>query len=157
MIDLGLLLSMVVTLGVPIVVARRWSSGGERSGDTDPLAPDLLDVVLGPLLAGLVVARLTAIVLDDPAAFGRVTDVLIIRSGVEFWPGVVVAAIVAAAAARRSGVAVMARLAALVPLGLLGTAGYEATCVVRGGCFGPTSPVGLRPQGSAPRWCPSAS
>ncbi len=39
------------------------------------------------------------------------------------------------------------RLAAVAPAALIGWAGYEATCLVRGGCPGPRSTLGLRPDG----------
>lgn len=42
-----------------------------------------------------------------------------------------------------------ARLADLAPFALWAYATYEAACVVRDGCYGPPSAVGLRPEGTA--------
>ncbi|MFN0029009.1 MAG: hypothetical protein ACKV2O_17765 [Acidimicrobiales bacterium] len=72
---------------------------------------------------------------------------LVIRSGVEFWPGVVVAAAVAVWSGKRAGVSPVARLAALAPLAMVGYAAFEGSCVFRDGCYGPVSAVGLRPAG----------
>lgn len=79
---------------------------------------------------------------------GSLSDLLIIRSGVEFWPGVAAAAVWAAWSARRADVSSTARLADLTSLALVGYAGYEVTCLVRDGCFGPASPFGLQPPGT---------
>ncbi len=35
----------------------------------------------------------------------------------------------------------------MAPLAMIGYAGYEAACIFRDGCFGPDSPIGLRPPG----------
>ncbi len=72
---------------------------------------------------------------------------LIIRSGVEFWPAVAAAAALTAWQARRADVSVSTRLADLVPLSIIGYASYEAACIFRDGCLGPVSPLGLRPPG----------
>ena len=80
MIDVGLLLSMVAAIGVPTIALRWWpmrSAAGGSFADLTALAA----------LAGLLVGRLVNVALDAPASFGRIGDLLIIRSGVEFWPG----------------------------------------------------------------------
>ncbi len=153
MIDFGLLLSAIVAVGTPALVAHRWVPAGPnatvetRSVGRPFVETSFIDVVLAPLLLGLAVARVSALALDDPSSLLRLGDVLIIRSGVEFWPGVVAAAALLSLQARRSGHSALVRLAALAPLAMVGAAGYEATCVVRNGCFGPVSSVGLRPDG----------
>ena len=141
MIDYGLLGSVVVALGVPALLARRWPLEG-----FDPPV-GFIDAVLGPALGGLAAGRLVAVALDDPRSLGRLADMLVVRSGVEFWPGAAVAVMVAAWSARRVGVPVPERLAALAPLAMVGYGAYEASCVLRDGCYGPVSPVGLRPSG----------
>ena len=140
MIDVGLLLSIVVAVGAPSLVARRIGpmTYGERS---------VLDVTLPALGVGVLAGRLVAVAMDDPGALGQLRDLAVVRSGVEFWPGVMAAMVWLAVGAWREGVRPDARLADLAPYALIGYAGYEATCLVRQGCFGPVSSVGLRPDG----------
>lgn len=148
MIDVGLLLTMIIAMGLPALVARWWllTTFGQFVG--------FLDVAIGPAFVGLGVGRLVAVGIDGSSSLGSLSDLLIIRSGVEFWPGVTAAVLAAAWGARRAGVVIMARLADLVPLAMLGYAGYEATCVVRDGCFGPLAPLGLRPPGTSTTMLP---
>lgn len=162
MIDFGLLASMIIAFGIPTLVAQwRWplrsytepGSSREpgdsigRGNSTGTGLHSFFDAALGPALAGVVVGRLAAVLLDDPRSLTRVTDLLIIRSGVEFWPGMAAAVAVVVWGAKRDKVPVLARLADLAPLAMIGYACYEATCFLRGGCFGPDSPIGLRPPG----------
>lgn len=139
MIDLGLLASILVAAAAPWVVAKFVRARHRRNVDGDTLTSSAL--------IGLVAARLAFVVLDDPAAFGRLGDLLIIRSGVEFWPGLAAGAVFLALRARRSGVPIPVSLSVGAPLFLVGYGGYEATCALREGCFGPSSPVGLTPLG----------
>ena len=141
MIDYGLLLSLMIGFGAPTLLAQWWPLG------TFEPNVGFIDVVLGPAFAGLAVGRLTTLALDDPSSIGSISDMIIIRSGVEFWPGLAAAIVVVFWGARRSGVPPLARLADLVPLALVGYAGYEFACVFRDGCFGPDSGLGLRPRG----------
>jgi hypothetical protein len=140
-IDYGLLMSMIVGFGVPTLLINWWP----LSTYDEPVG--FLDVSLGPAFAGLAVGRLTALALDDPSSIGSITDMLIIRSGVEFWPGVAAAIGLLVWSAFRAGVPVLARLADLTPLAMVGYAGYEASCIFRDGCFGPETSFGLRPPG----------
>ncbi len=155
MIDFGLLLSMVAAVGLPTLLGWWWPlpalPGGE---DAEPTVPSFADLAVIPALAGLIVGRLVAVALDAPGSFGRLGDLLIIRSGVEFWPGAVVAVALVALEARRQGVPPLDRLAALAPAALVGYAAYEACCVFRDGCFGPAAPIGLRPPGIATTMVP---
>ncbi|MFV1989382.1 MAG: hypothetical protein ACC652_01420 [Acidimicrobiales bacterium] len=141
MIDYGLLMSMIVGFGVPSLLVHWWPLSSYKG----PVG--FLDVALGPAFAGLAVGRLVALALDDPSSIGSVSDMLIIRSGVEFWAGVVAAAGLVAWSARRDGLSPFTRLADLAPLAMIGYASYEAACVFRDGCFGPDSAIGLRPPG----------
>jgi prolipoprotein diacylglyceryltransferase len=139
-IDFGLVVSLIAAIGAPALLAIRWASH-EGWGSS------FLDDVTVPLLVGLVTGRLVTLALDDPNSIGSLSDMLVIRSGVEFWPGVAAAAGVVAVQANRWGESPMQRLATLAPLALVGYAAYEAACVFRDGCLGPVSPVGLRPPG----------
>ncbi len=141
MIDYGLLFSIIIAFGVPSLVAYWWLLfiSDESVG--------FFDVALGPALAALVVGRLVTLALDDPNSIGSIPDMIIIRSGVEFWPGVAAAVGLLVWSGRRAGEAGLAWVAAVVPLAMLGYAGYEATCPFRDGCFGPQSAIGLRPPG----------
>lgn len=148
MIDVGMLLTMVVGMGLPAVIARWWHLS------TVDASVGFLDVATAPALAGLAAARLAAVAIDDPNSLRSVSDLLIVRSGVEFWPGVAAAVLVVVWSAHRSGASAVARLGDLVPLALVGYAGYEAACLVRDGCFGPNTPIGLRPPGTATTMLP---
>jgi hypothetical protein len=140
-IDYGLLISMIIAFGVPTFLVRWWS----LSSYAEPVG--FLDVTLGPAFVGLAVGRLVALGLDDPSSIGSLSDMLIVRSGVEFWPGIAAAAGVLMWGEFRAGHPPLTRVADIAPLAMVGYAGYEAACVFRDGCFGPLSPVGLRPPG----------
>ncbi len=141
MIDFGLLMSVIVALAIPSAVARRWPlrTFGEDAS--------VLDVFIVPATAGLLVGRLVTLALDDPGSIGSLSDMLVIRSGVEFWPAAGAALVVVAWQARREGIDASVRLAEVAPLALIGYAAYEAACLFRDGCFGPLSTFGLRPDG----------
>ena len=139
MLDIGLLASMVILLTVTTVFIRPWPPGALSAG--------LLDTTLGAAGLGLLIGRLTSLALDDPGSLLNVRDVLIIRSGVEFWPGALAATAWLSLRARREGAAVGQRLAALAPAALVAWGCYEATCLLRDGCPGPLARLGLRPVG----------
>lgn len=141
MIDYGLLISLILAFGLPSLVVMRWQL------TTFDDSTGFADATLGPALAGAAVGRLTALALDDPSSIGSISDMIIIRSGVEFWPGVVAAIAVVAWGARRAGVQPMRRLGELAPAAMIGYAAYELGCIFRDGCFGPLSAIGLRPPG----------
>lgn len=146
MIDTGLLATMVIVLMVPAVFVHPWPASAVPAG--------LIDTSLGALMIGLVVGRLTAVLIDDPSSIGSINDLLIVRSGVEFWAGVGAGTAWIAWRARREGVAPRHRLAALTAPALVGWACYEATCLLRDGCPGPVSPFGLHPAGLVERMFP---
>lgn len=141
MIDYGLVVSLILSFGAPALLARRWPI----EGPDGPVG--FLDVAVGPAFVGLAVGRLTALALDDPASLGSFADLIVIRSGVEFWPGVAAAAGYAALSARLGQVPVGRRLTDLAPLAMAGYAAYEAGCVFRDGCYGPESAVGIGAPG----------
>lgn len=146
MIDIGLLVSIAILLTVPAVFVRPWPPAAMEAG--------VLDTALGALGIGLAVGRLTALAIDDPGSLTNLSDVMIIRSGVEFWPGLIAGLAWLMFRARREGVSVSVRLAALAPPGLIAWACFEATCLLRDGCPGPTSAIGLRPDGLVTRMFP---
>ncbi|MDP2291752.1 MAG: hypothetical protein Q8M22_11235 [Actinomycetota bacterium] len=146
MIDVGLLATIVIVLIVPSVFVRPWPSSAAASG--------VIDVSIGALFFGLAVGRLTAVALDDPGSLTSLSDLMIIRSGVEFWPGVAAGLAWLAFGARRDGIAPLRRVAAITAPALVAWACYEATCVLRDGCPGPLSTVGLRPDGLVERMFP---
>ena len=148
MIDVGLLATIVIVLVVPSVFVRPWPASAAASG--------VIDVASGALFVGLAVGRLVAVALDDPSSLTSVSDLMILRSGVEFWPGVVAGVIWMAVGARRDKVAPKRRLAALTAPALVAWACFEATCLVRDGCPGPLSSIGLRPDGLLERTFPIA-
>lgn len=147
MIDTGLLLSIALVLIVPWLWSRRTSMPtiAQRG---------LYDEVSGALLVGLIVSRLAAMALDNPGGLLQVRDLLVIRSGMEFWPGMVAGAVTAAWRAHRHHVPPLRRLADLAPFGLIAYATYEAACLGREGCYGPVSPLGLVPDGLTTRVLP---
>ena len=141
MIDAGLLASLVVVnVGVWALVRL------VRPTRTDPR--DVLDLLSVPVLAGVVGARFTAAALDDPSAFSRPGDLLLVRGGMELWAGIVTGgAALTIIRHRRDDDSVGSSVTDLSPYILWGMALYEATCVIRDGCFGPESTLGLTPRG----------
>lgn len=108
-------------------------------------ATAMVDRLIAAGVAAVVVGRLVAVAFDDPGAFNRPADLLLIRSGVEFWPGVTAGVILLAAQARRERAMLLPRLADLAPYVLVGYGLFEVSCLLRDACFGPESPVGLSP------------
>lgn len=140
MLDIGLLATGAAIWAV-LVAAARWSptTRSERG--------ELVDRLALPMAAGLLAGRLVAAVLDDPTSLRSWRAVLVIRGGVEFWPGVLVTLGLLAAGIRRRRGPLAFDLAELAPFLLWAYATYEATCLVRDGCYGPASAVGLTPDG----------
>ena len=146
MIDIGLLATIVIVLIVPSVFVRPWPASAAATGT--------IDISLGALFVGLAVGRLTAVALDDPGSLTNLSDLMIIRSGVEFWPGVAAGLTWIAFRASHDEVAPLRRLAALTAPALVAWACYEATCILRDGCPGPLSSIGLRPDGLVEKMFP---
>lgn len=147
MLDVGLLLSgMVVWFGVRVadrVTAPRLSERVEA-----------VDRLLAPALCGVLVGRAVAAALDDPSSLRSVRSFLVVRGGVEFWPGAIALLVVVVVAARRRRRSGLFEAAELVPFALVGYALFEATCLLRDGCYGPPSSLGLVPQGLDTRMFP---
>lgn len=139
MIDVGLLASIAILLIVPATFVPSWPASA--------VAPGLLDVAGGGLVLGIAVGRVAAVAIDDPGSLTNVRDLLVIRSGVEFWVGALAGLTWIAMRSRRDNVAPTQRLAAITAPALVAWACYEATCVLRDGCPGPVSSFGLRPEG----------
>lgn len=144
--DYRLLLSAAATLAVPILFFVPWPR--------QAAAWRLLDETGGALLIGLVVGRLTSVAIDDPRSLTSLSDLLIIRSGVEFWPAVAAACGSLWLSARRRHQNPWSLLALVASAGMMAWATYEATCLVRDGCPGPVTAFGLRPRGLSRRQFP---
>lgn len=146
--DYGLLASIAAVLAVPALLVRPWP----------PQEPDwrLLDRVGGSLAVGLIVGRLAALAIDDPRSLTSVADLLVIRSGVDFWPGLTAGIAWLAWTEHRADRRPAALLGTVASAGLVGWAAYEASCLLRDGCPGPISPIGLRPDGLIERQFPVA-
>lgn len=144
--DYGLLASMVLVLAIPALLVRPSPEPAAGGG--------LLDRVGGALAVGLIVGRLATVAIDDRRLLTSLPDLLVIRSGVEFWPGVVAGLVWLGWVEHRSGRQVEQLLAIVAPAGLLGWAVYEASCLLRDGCPGPVSSIGLRPDGLLQRQFP---
>ncbi|MGI8806615.1 MAG: hypothetical protein ACR2KK_01930 [Acidimicrobiales bacterium] len=149
MIDKGLLLSIAVMVLVVVGISRRFEP---RTMGRE----ELVDLVLPAVFVGVAVARLTAVAFEDPSALTRFGDLLIIRGGMELWAGALAGACWLAVSdhRRQRGVAWFRRLADVAPYGLAAMSAYEATCLLRDGCFGPSSAFGLPPGGGGPRQFP---
>lgn len=137
MLDTGLLLSGAAAV-TAMWLAARWLVGRPS---------DALDRLLVPAMVGILAGRAAALVLDDPTSLRSLRAFLVIRGGVELWPGLAAAVAAAAIAARRAAEPVLDTLATLAPIALVGYATFEATCLMREGCYGPNTALGLRPDG----------
>ena len=146
MIDIGLLASIAIVLIVPAVFVPPWPTSAATTG--------FIDTAGGAMLIGLLVGRLTAVAIDDAGSLSRIGDLLIIRSGVEFWPAVAAGTAWIAIRSKREQIEPAQRLAALTAPALVAWACYEAACLVRDGCPGPLSSLGLRPDGLVERMFP---
>jgi len=147
MLDTGLLLTGALVWLV-VSVAARWAPAAVLD------RAEIVDRLVVPAIVGLLAGRLVAVVLDDPASLGSLRAILVIRGGVEFWPGVAVAVVTLAWTLRRQRLDLRLALGDLAPFLLWGYATYEAACVVRDGCYGPVSAIGLVPDGLRTRMFP---
>lgn len=139
MLDTGLLLSGVGVVAA-MWLAARWL------GLPWP-ASEVLDRFVAPAMVGVLAGRATALVLDDPTSLRSLRAFLVVRGGVELWPGAAAAVAVLAVSLRHRAEPVMTSMALLAPVALVGYAAFEATCLLREGCYGPASAIGLRPDG----------
>ena len=141
MIDRGLLLTLVV-MGAGLLGLVRLAPPRTMARN------ELLDRVSLPVFVGMAAARLAAVGLDDPSAMRRLGDVMLVRGGMELWVGLAAGSLtVVASRAQLRTTPTVAFLADLAPYILWALAIYEGTCVLREGCFGPTTAFGFRPAG----------
>jgi len=147
MIDRGLFLSVVAVLAAVYVTARL--------ARPHTLAPtQVFDVLMGPVMVAALVGRLTAMALTDLSSLTEARDILVFRGGLEFWPGLAAGLAILWRGARRDGADPLLRLVDLLPYVLWAMAAFDVTCLLREGCFGPASPVGLVPTGLQGRVLP---
>lgn len=147
MLDIGMIVSGAV-IAIVVTLADRWVNDAKAPNDS------VLDLLYLPTLIGVVVGRLVALMLDDPTSLGSVRSILVIRGGVEFWPGVAAFGVAVTLSARRRRRGALESLVALAPFAVWGYAAYEGTCAFRDGCFGPASGIGLVPTGLSERQVP---
>lgn len=147
MFDLGLLATGVVIWAV-LAAAARWAPTSTFRRD------EIIDRLYLPAFTGLLVGRIVAVVVDDPTSLRSIRALIVIRGGVEFWPAVAAALAMIAWSLRRARREVVVGLAELAPFLLWAYAAYEAACVLRGGCYGPASDIGLIPDGLQTRQLP---
>lgn len=140
MIDRGLLATIALVLALVALLDRLL-----RRHSTD--RETVLALASTPVLLGIAVGRLAAVVQDDPGTLRRPFDLLLIRGGMEFWPGLAAATAAVWVTARRRQTRPQEQLAELAPFALWAFAAYEAACLLRDGCFGPPFSAGLRPGG----------
>jgi hypothetical protein len=148
MLDFGLLTS-AITIVVVVAVATRWAPtpalGARSVGDR----------LHAPVIIGVLTGRVVAAALDDPTSLRSLRALLVIRGGVEFWPGVAAAiGVLVWGTRRRRDESAGLTLAELAPFLLWGYATWEATCLLRDGCYGPVSSIGLVPDGLTTRHFP---
>ncbi len=140
MIDDGLLWSVALIIAaVALTLAVAPPRTRDRRG--------LVDAALGPAMIGLLAGRVAAMLLEDPRSISRPTDILVLRGGVELWPAVAVGVTAGLITARRAGRSGTRALADSAPAALVSYAAYEAACLARSGCFGPSNRIGLTPPG----------
>lgn len=146
MIDLGILSGVVAAFLAAVVAARL----------TDPTKPlkSAADTMLGPGMAGLALGRVAFLLADDPASLLSPRDAVLVRGGVEFWPGLAAAVAMFLFQTRNETTPAISRLALIAPAALVGYGVYEGGCLTRGGCFGPSAPIGLRPPAVATAMVP---
>lgn len=146
MIDTGLVVTMVImAIGCSILLRTAPPPRGRDQ---------IYDLAMGLLFVGMIAARLAAMAFDDLGQTLRLRDVLLFRSGMEFWAGLAVAFAFATWRWRTNPVPRLTLMAAVIPYGLWTYALFEGTCIVRDGCLGPRSPVGFTPVGLSHRVFP---
>lgn len=138
MIDRGLLATIALVLTLVALLDRLLR---RHSTDREPV----LALATTPVMLGIAVGRLAAVLQDDPGTLRRPFDLLLVRGGMEFWPGLAAAITAVWVTARRRQTRPQEQLAELAPFALWAYGAYEAACLLRDGCFGPPFQAGLRP------------
>ena len=148
MVDYGLFASIALSAGGVWLATRVWwdrSTGGRSPADQ----------LTAPIFVGMVVGRAVTLIIGDPAGLVNLREFLTIRGGLEFWPAAAAGVLVLVGLfSRPDDPPQEQRVAALIPFALVALAGFQATCVVRDGCAGPASPIGLVPPGLTTRQLP---
>lgn len=148
MIDFRLGVSVLLAVIVPTLVAKRWAADRLPEGVWAPTS--------GAVLAGVVAGRLLWMAVDHPSGLTAPLEVLSVRSGLAFWPAVLVGIAGSwAMAHRRGGLAAwLSMAAAAVPYLVMSWGLMHATCLIRDGCPGPRAAIGLVPEGLSSRVLP---
>lgn len=124
--EFTLLWAALTAVGLAWVGARIWSDG---------LPDHSTDRMIGAAAAGLVMGRLTAMILQGMNPLANPLDILIIRGGVHTG----VAAIGAISVYLWTAKGRLDYLDATAPAALLGLAGWHAGCLWRAACLGTES------------------
>ncbi|MEI2816745.1 MAG: prolipoprotein diacylglyceryl transferase family protein [Microthrixaceae bacterium] len=148
MIDFRLGVSVLLAVIVPTLVAKRWAADRLPEGVWAPTS--------GAVLAGVFAGRLLWLAVDHPSGLTAPLEVLSVRSGLAFWPAVLVGIAGSwAMARRRGGLATwLPMAAAAVPYLVMSWGLMHATCLIRDGCPGPRAAIGLVPEGLSSRVLP---
>lgn len=138
------LLGAVVVAIVPLYSVAKLEA---KLGSSRIPSRNLTDLAVSAILAGVLVGRLSAMVLDGVNPITHPADILIIRGGVATVPATIAALATVAWYARDALWPVADSLAAPA---LAGLGGWHAGCVVRDSCLGTTTdlPWGLSQSGS---------
>lgn len=148
MVDIGLFISVGLTAVAVYLASRLFAAGdiGERS---------VSDQFTAPLVAGVVVGRAVTLLLSDPAGLTSLREFMTVRGGIEFWPAVLAAIVVLTTLfSRPTDPDQPARVARLLPYAIVGLGVFQGACLVRDGCPGPSSSIGLVPGGLTSRQLP---
>lgn len=140
MLDGGLIGSILVILGC-LYAAARWAPVGSMHPN------EAVDRLYLPAFAAVAVGRIVAASLDDPTSLRSLRAMLVLRGGVEFWPGVIAGLAALMLGLRRADRPVLVDVVELAPFALWAYGAWEATCLLRDGCFGPHIPFGPTPDG----------
>lgn len=127
------LLGAVFVAVVPLYLVLYWEA---RRGNAAECARNLWDLALSAVVAGVVVGRLTAMVMDGVNPVTNPADILVVRGGVATGPAAAAAIATAAWLGRDTLWPVLDGLAAGA---LAGLGGWHAGCVVRDTCLGVSS------------------
>jgi hypothetical protein len=147
-VDYGLFVSVGLSALLVWLAPKVWKV--PELGDRAPL-----DQLIAPLFVGMVLGRAITLVFSDLAGITSIREFMTIRGGVEFWPGVAAGTFVLVVLFHRpDDPPPVRRVALLAPFAMVMLAGFQITCLVRDGCAGPESAVGLVPHGLTTRQLP---
>lgn len=127
------LLGAVIIAVVPLYAVVNLEN---KLGNNRLCHRSLTDLAISAVLAGVVVGRLSAMILDGVNPLTHPADILIIRGGVATVPATIAALVTVAWYSRDALWPVLDSLAAPA---LAGLSGWHAGCVIRGSCLGTSS------------------